>query len=272
MERLLVVKAGGRALMQNLDGILDSIAWATREGYRVVFVHGGGDLVTEYSRRMGIEPKIMVSASGVRFRYTDEKELEVFVMVLAGLLNKRIVAGLESRGVAALGISGVDGGILRAERKKHVIVRDPETGRKRLLPGGYTGKIRGVDADALGRLLGAGFTVVLAPLALGSEGEMLNVDGDQAAAEVAKALRAEKLILLTDVEGLLIDGRLVERLTPGEARSLIDRIGPGMNRKVMMAVEALEAGVGEVVIGSGLGENPVKRLLEGAPATRLVRG
>ncbi len=269
---LLVVKAGGRALQQNMDGILDSIAWAVREGHSVVFVHGGGDLVTEYSRRMGIEPKIMVSASGVRFRYTDEKELEVFVMVLAGLLNKKLVAGLEARGVRALGLSGVDGGLLKAERKKHVIIVDPETGRKRLLPGGYTGRIRSVDANAIKGLLSAGYTLVFAPLALGSQGEMLNVDGDQAAAEIAKAIRADKLILLTDVEGLLIDGRLVERLTPSDARSLLEKIGPGMNRKVMMAVEAVEAGVGEVVISSGLVENPLRHALEGGRATRLTRG
>ncbi|AEM38258.1 acetylglutamate kinase [Pyrolobus fumarii 1A] len=269
---LLVVKAGGRALEQNMERILDSIAWAVQEGHKVVFVHGGGDLVTEYSKKMGVEPKIMMSASGVRFRYTDEEELEVFVMVLAGLLNKRIVAGLEKRGVKALGVSGVDAGMIRAERKKHVIVIDPETGRKRLLPGGYTGKIRSVDANAMTRLLDAGFTLVVAPLALGTEGEMLNVDGDQAAAEIAKALRADKLILLTDVDGLLIDGKLVESLTPDEARALLEKIGPGMNRKVMMAVEALEAGVGEVVIGSGLRENPIRELLEGAPATRLARG
>ncbi len=267
---LLVVKAGGRALEANLERILDSVAWAVGQGHRVVFVHGGGDLVTEYSRRMGVEPRIMVSASGVRFRYTDEKELEVFVMVLAGLLNKRIVAGLERRGVKALGVSGVDGGLLRARRKKQVIIRDPETGRKRLIPGGYTGRITSVDAEGIRRLMDAGYTLVFAPLALGEEGEMLNVDGDQAAAEIAKALGADKLILLTDVEGLLLDGRLVERLTPGEARALVEKIGPGMNRKVLMAVEAVEAGVGEVVIGSGLGENPLKALLEGAPATRIA--
>ena len=267
---LLVVKAGGRALEANLEGILDSIAWAVERGHRLVFVHGGGDLVTEYSRRMGVEPKIMVSASGVRFRYTDEKELEVFVMVLAGLLNKRIVAGLEKRGVKALGVSGVDGGLMRARRKKQVIIRDPETGRKRLIPGGYTGRITSVDAEGVRRLMDAGYTLVFAPLALGEEGEMLNVDGDQAAAEIAKALKADKLILLTDVEGLILEGKLVERLSPPEARALVEKIGPGMNRKVLMAAEAVEAGVGEVVIGSGLVENPIRALLEGAPATRIA--
>ncbi len=268
---LLVVKAGGRALEQNMESILDSIAWAARQGHKIIFVHGGGDLVTEYSRRLGIEPKIMVSASGVRFRYTDEKELEVFVMVLGGLLNKRIVAGLWRRGVRSIGLSGADAGILRAERKKHVIVKDPETGRKRLLPGGYTGKIREVDVHTLRLLLDNGYTLVIAPLAISNEGELLNVDGDQAAAEIAKAVRADKLIILSDVEGLLLEGRLVERLTAEEARRIVEKVGPGMNRKILMAAEAVEAGVGEVVIGSGLLKNPLKELLEGAPATRFTR-
>ncbi|MDW8021771.1 MAG: acetylaminoadipate kinase, partial [Nitrososphaerota archaeon] len=99
VSRVLVVKAGGRALEQNLDGILRSLAERAAKGVEIVFVHGGGDVVSRYERLMGMEPKFVTSPQGIRSRYTDEKELEVYVMVMAGKLNKEIVSRLQSMGV-----------------------------------------------------------------------------------------------------------------------------------------------------------------------------
>ena len=269
---LLVVKVGGRILNQNLDNIVESIARLVRKDYKVILVHGGGDLVTEYSKRLGIEPKIYVSASGVRFRYTDEEELKVYMMVIAGLINKTIVSRLLKLGVKAIGLSGVDAAIMLAERKKRVIIVDPETGRKRLLPGGYTGKVKSVNKDVILKLVNEGYTLVIAPLAVGEDGTPLNIDGDQAAFEIAKAVSANKLIFLTDVEGVLLDGKLVERLTVDEAKSIALKLGPGMNRKVLAAAQTVEAGVDEVIIGYGGGANPVEELLEGSRrATRITK-
>ena len=164
----LVIKAGGRVLERNLEAILEDIAKLTKS-HEIVFVHGGGDLVTKYSKAMGIEPKFVISPSGIRSRYTDEREIEIYTMVMAGLLNKRIVAKLQRMGVKSVGFSGVDGAILLAKRKKHIIVVD-ERGRKRLIPGGYTGKIVEVNNELIDLLLKKGFTVVISPLALGEEG------------------------------------------------------------------------------------------------------
>jgi len=252
---MIVVKAGGRALASNMKKILESVA--SRSGEGVVFVHGGGDIVTEYEKRMGIEPKIVTSPSGIRSRITDEKELEVYAMVMAGKLGKEMSAYLNSLGVKAVNIAGVDLGIVRAVRKKKIVVLD-ERGRKRIVDGGYTGTISSVDGEALRKLVNMGFIVVLTPLALGEEGEMLNIDGDSAASAVAAALKADMLYILTDVEGVILDQRVIPRLSVSEAREILPQIGPGMNRKLLMAANAVEAGVTRAVICSGLGADPLR--------------
>lgn len=254
---MIVVKAGGRALMQNRNKILDSIA--LRSNMRIIFVHGGGDIVSEYSKRMGIEPKFVTSPQGIRSRYTDENEMDVYNMVMSGKLNKEMVSYLEKQGVKAVGISGVDASVLKAERKKKIVVVD-ERGRKRVIDGGYTGTIVSVNVELPRLLIERGYVVVLSPVAIGTEGELLNVDGDQAAAAIAKALRAEVLIMLTDVDGLILDGQLVREITPREVRNLLPKIGAGMNRKMMLAAEAVEAGVERCIICSGLGEEPLSVL------------
>lgn len=256
---MIVVKASGRALAQNLDNIVRSIAKRASGGMRIIFVHGGGDLVSEYERRMGIEPKFVVSPQGIRSRYTDEAELEVFVMVMAGKLNKEIVSRLQQYGASAVGISGADGGFLRAERKKKIVVVD-ERGRARAIPGGYTGRIIEVNAGVAEKLLNSFQVLVVAPIALGTEYELLNVDADQAAAKISMEVKAEKLLVLTDVEGVIIDGSVLGSISVDEAEKLQPRIGAGMNRKVMMSCEAVKSGVGEVIISSGLTEDPLEAL------------
>lgn len=256
---MIVVKAGGRALAQNLDNIARSIAKRASEGMRIIFVHGGGDLVSEYERRMGIEPRFVVSPQGIRSRYTDEAELEVFVMVMAGKLNKEIVSRLQKYGARAIGISGADGGFLKAERKKRIVVVD-ERGRARAIPGGYTGRIIEVDAGVAEKLLSGFQVLVIAPIALGAEHELLNVDADQAAARISISLKAEKLLILTDVEGVIVGGKLLGGISADEAEALQAEIGAGMNRKVMMCCEAVRSGVREAIISTGLTEDPLEAL------------
>jgi len=258
---VIVVKAGGRALGKNLDGIVKDIANIAKQE-QVVFVHGGGDEVTEMCKRLGIEPKFVVSPEGIRSRYTDEKELEVYVMVMAGKINKSIVSKLIALNTKVIGITGADGPTLIAERKKKIVVVD-ERGRKRAIEGGYTGKIVRVETGLLTKILGEGFVVVLAPIAVDLEGTLLNVDGDQAAYSVASALKVNSLIILSDVEGVLMGGKLVKSLKMSEVDQMLKDIGFGMNRKVMLAKKAVEEGVGRVIIASGLVDNPVTKALQG---------
>ncbi len=256
---MIVVKAGGRALASNMNNILDSLA--SRASEEVVFVHGGGDIVSEYERRLGIEPKIVTSPSGIRSRFTDENELEVYVMVMARL-GKKMSAYLNWKGVKTVSIAGVDAGLVRAKRKKKIVVVD-ERGRKRIIDGGYTGTITSVDAEAIRTFLKMNYLLLISPIALGDEGEMLNVDGDSIAAAIASAVKADALYFLTDVDGVFVGGQVVRKLSAKEARDLIDKIGPGMNRKVLMAVEAVENGVKKVHICSGLGQDPLREADEG---------
>ena len=258
---VLVVKVGGRALTKNLRGILEDLASISRE-LDVVLVHGGGDVVSEYSRRLGIEPKFVVSPSGVRSRYTDRNELDVYVMVMAGKINKEVVAALKSLGASAVGLSGADGGLLTAERKKRILVLD-ERGRKRVIEGGFTGKVVRVNTDLMTALLRMGYVVVVAPVAVADDGTLLNVDGDQAACAIARALKAEELIFLTDVSGVMVDGELVKEIKAGSIDELVKKVGFGMNRKLLMIREVLESGTKKVIISSGLVQRPVTQALSG---------
>ncbi|RLG54939.1 MAG: acetylaminoadipate kinase [Thermoproteota archaeon] len=257
---MLLVKAGGRALLNVSERARDLAAYSP-----FVLVHGGGDQVTSYSLKMGVTPRIVISPSGVKSRYTDARELEVYIMVMAGKLNKEIVSKLLDRGVKAAGISGLDGPTLIAERKRKIVV--VEKGRRRVVPGGYTGRIVAVDTSLIRALLSGGFSVVLAPVARGTQGEALNVDGDQAAYQLALALKPEKLVILSDVDGVEVDGSPMRGMSWLEAAELAKAVGPGMNRKLLMASKAAEAGV-EVVIASGLKESPVTRAL-GGEGTRV---
>lgn len=258
---MIVVKAGGRVIKSNMLGLARSLASAAGGLGELVFVHGGGDIVSEVSRSMGIEPRIVTSPGGIRSRYTDEREMDVYVMTMAGRLNKSIVAALQASGAKAAGISGVDGSLLIAERKKRIVIVD-ERGRKRAVEGGYTGQIRRVNPEILRLLLSEGFLAVVSPIALGLEGEMLNVDGDQAAAAIARELRAGRLVFMSDVEGVYYEGEVLRLLSPEKAREYAAKVGPGMNRKLLLAAESVEEGVGEVLICSGMGDDPMSRVEE----------
>jgi acetylglutamate/LysW-gamma-L-alpha-aminoadipate kinase len=257
---MLVVKVGGRAL-RNLREICRDLA-----KYEFILVHGGGDEVSDVSRRMGIEPKFVTSPSGLRSRYTDENEIEVYVMVMAGKINKLIVNELLNLGIRAVGISGLDGPTLIAERKERIIVQ--EGGRRFAIPGGYTGRIVEVRRDLIDSLTRSGYSVVISPISRGKGGEILNVDGDQAAVSIAEAMLPEGLVILSDVDGVIVGGEVRRVLWADEIGS-IEGIGGGMLRKLMMSAKV--AGLTRVLIANGLRDEPVTRALRGEGTSIEVR-
>jgi acetylglutamate/LysW-gamma-L-alpha-aminoadipate kinase len=180
---------------------------------------------------------------------------------MAGKINKQIVSALQSQGIPAVGLSGVDGLILKAERKKKLIAVD-ERGRKKVIDGGYTGKINAVNADLLRLLLEEGYVPVVTPIAMSEEFEPLNVDGDRTAAFIAGALKADRLILLTDVQGLVLKGKPVQKISATEVKEVLSSIGQGMSTKVHAALEALNQGVTEVLITSGVEKLPISSALK----------
>lgn len=256
---MIVVKAGGRVIKNALSNVIDSIL---RYQDKLFFVHGGGDIVSEYSKKMGIEPVFVTSPEGIKSRYTTKDELEVYVMVM-NFIGKTIVNTLISKGKMAISISGIDGASVKAERKKKIIILD-ERGRKRIIDGGYTGKITEVNSEFLLKIINFTDYVVISPIAIDTnEGVMLNVDGDQMAFSIAKAIRAEALVLLTDVKGVIYNNEIVSKLTSEEAKELSKKIGPGMNRKLLMAANAVESGIKKVIIASGLESDAINNALKG---------
>lgn len=258
---LLVVKLGGSILREGASSELISDLKALAKENNIVLVHGGGAEVTEIAAKLGKEQKFIVSPEGFRSRYTDKETMEIFTMVMAGKINKQIVAALQSQGVLAVGLSGVDGLLLKAERKKRLIAVD-ERGRKKVIEGGYTGKIIEVNTNLLQFLLGKDYMPVVTPMAMSEEFESLNVDGDRTAASIAGALKADSLVLLTDVKGLVLKGKPIQKITATEVKEVLSSIGKGMSTKVHAALEALNQGVNEVLITSGSGKQPISSALK----------
>lgn len=265
-----VIKIGGSLIsLGPIAHILEDFKDALKEE-KLVLVHGGGDEVTKIAERLGKEQKFIYSPSGIRSRYTDKETVEIYAMVMAGKINTEIVSQLQSIGINAFGLSGVDGGLIRAERKKRLIIID-ERGRKRAIEGGYTGKIISVNVKIIDMLLEKDLVPVISPIALGTEYEILNVDGDRAAAYVAGFLKADNIVFLTDVEGLYINGELVKRLSLHEAKQAIKKVGPGMDKKLMAASEAIELGAKRGIISSGKRENPITYALLGDKKTVIEK-
>lgn len=266
---VLAIKLGGSTLKEGVapDFITDLKDTHTRE--KVVLMHGGGREVTDMATKLGKEQKFVVSPEGFRSRYTDRETVEIYTMVMSGKINKEIVATLQSKSIPAVGVSGIDGGLIRAERKKKLVIVD-ERGRKRIIDGGYTGKITTVNAGILTALLENGYMPVVSPIALGDEFEYLNIDGDRTAAYIAGAVKAKALILLTDVPGVYIAEKLVPKFTVKEAEATLPKIGPGMITKIYAAMEALKMGVGKVIITSGLGKEPITSALTNKAGTVIT--
>lgn len=252
----LVVKVGGSLLKQGApDHILDDLARQARSN-QLILVHGGGDLVTDMAQRLGKEQRFIVSPEGIRSRFTDKETSEIYTMVMSGVISKNLTAALAMRGVGAVSLSGLDGSLLVARRKKKLITIDGR-GRRMLIDGGYTGKVEKVNSELIEMLMAGGYLPLVSPVAISEEGESLNIDGDRAAASVALATRADAIVFLTKVGGLMNDGKLVERISAGEARTLLPSIGFGMQKKVIASAECVEGGVPEAIICSGAVENPV---------------
>ncbi len=268
---MIVLKLGGSILSEGMSPTLLADIKKTLEADRLVIVHGGGDEVTRTAERLGKPQRFIVSPGGIRSRYTDRETVEIYAMVMAGKVNKETVALLLAQGIPALGLSGIDGGLLRAKRKKRLITVD-ERGRKRIIDGGYTGTIEHVNTEVIQLLLEKGYVPVVAPLAVSEESEPLNVDSDRAAAHLAGALGADRIVFLTDVEGLIMEGRLVRELSAAEAEGLLPKIGAGMDKKVLASTEAVRLGVGEAVIAPGSAENPVTQAVNHRTGTVISRG
>lgn len=252
---MIVIKFGGSVLNELHPSIIEDLRQIS-QNEKVVLVHGGGNEVTSMATKLGKEQKFIVSPSGIRSRFTDKETAEIYTMVMSGKINKIIVKMMVEAGIKAVGISGIDAGILRAIRKAKLTVLN-EKGRKMIIEGGYTGKIQAVETPLLNILTENGYLPVVSPIALSENYEFLNVDGDRAAAYIAGNLKADKVIFLTNVNGLHLDDKLVKNLTASQAKEALPKIGFGMEKKILASTEALMLGAKEVIISSGKVSNPI---------------
>ena len=248
----LVVKIGGAAGIATAN-IIREIAQCVADRQRLVLLHGGSDLTNTLSQRLGHPIRMITSPSGMVSRYTDRETLRIYAMAVAGQINTELVTLLQQQGVNALGLSGVDGRLLQARRKPFVRSMTAE-GRIQMLHDDYTGRVEWVNEALLRLLLDAGYTPVIAPMALSEEGETLNVDGDRAAAAVAVALNAEALVMMTNVPGLLTDpendATLISTIPADQLAEHMSYAKGRMRKKLLGAQEALQGGVPRVYIGS----------------------
>lgn len=263
-QPITIVKLGGTEGV-DFSAICQDAAELLNAGQRLVFVHGGSAEANWLGEALGAPPKFITSPSGYTSRYTDRKTLEIFAMAVNGKVNTLLVERLQRLGVNALGLSGVDGRLMQASRKD--AIQSVENGKRKIIRDDYTGKIENVNAGLLLTLLKSGCLPVIAPLAVSEKGEALNVDADRAAAMIASALKAETLVLLTAVPGLMQnfpdESTLLRQVRRERLSSLMEAAQGRMKKKVLGAEEALNGGVRRVVIADGRIQKPISNALSG---------
>ena len=238
--KIVVVKYGGNAMVSEelREQVMEDIVLLWLVGVRVVLVHGGGPEISDMMNRLGKKPEFVDG-----LRVTDQETVDIVQMVLAGKVNKTLVKLLEVKGGKAMGISGMDGGLIEARMKRAEL--------------GYVGSITGVNIEPVMDLLEKGYIPVISTLGCDKEGNTYNINGDTAAAYIAGALGAERLIMMTDIAGVLRDkndpNTLIPELTIGEAIKLFEEkvIAGGMIPKVECCIDAIHRGVERVIIMDG---------------------
>ncbi|MBS0275677.1 MAG: acetylglutamate kinase [Proteobacteria bacterium] len=247
--RNIVVKYGGHAMENGVsENFAQDIVLMKMTGIDPIVVHGGGPQIGQMLNRLQI-PSTFIDG----LRVTDQAAIEVVEMVLTGTINKQIVTGINAAGGRAVGISGKDGNLVVAKKLERMKM-DPKTLQSRPVDLGFVGVPEKVNGEVLSTIINSDLIPVVAPIGVGTKGETYNINADTVAGAVAGAMTAARLLLLTDVEGVLDrDGKLIPKLNVAEARALIadGTISGGMIPKIETAIDAVEAGVSGAVVLDG---------------------
>ena len=256
--KTFVVKFSGKVTEDHdrLMSLAEELALLHQVGIRLCVVHGGGKQLSELAALMGIEQTIIEGR-----RVTDDATLEMAKMIFAGKINTDILAALRHRGVEAVGLSGVDGNIVHAERRPPKEITNRETGESEHVDFGHVGDILEIDSRLLTVLLDQGYLPVISSLGADAEGKVFNINADTVASEIAIQLKAEKLVLLSDVEGIYLrpgePATKLSRLSADEAEALIESgtAAGGMIPKLQSIIELLRRGVKSAHIINGTSRN-----------------
>src|SRR5215831_17531888 len=256
--KTFVVKLSGKVteVQENLASLAEELALLHQVGIRICVIHGGGKQLSELASKLGVEQTIIEGR-----RVTDDATLEMAKMIFAGKINTDILAALRHRGVHAVGLSGVDGNIVHAERRPPKEITNRETGESAQVDFGHVGDIINIDSSLLTVLLDHGYLPVISSLGADGEGKVFNINADTVAAEIAVQLHAEKLVLLSDVDGIYLrtgePETKLSRLTASEAAKLIESgaASGGMIPKLQSIVELMGRGVKSAHIINGNSRN-----------------
>ena len=264
--KTIVVKLGGTEGVDFSAICLDTANMMSgNQDLRMVFVHGGSEEANSLGKMLNYPPKFVTSPSGFTSRYTNRKTLEIFSMAVNGKINTFLVEKLQALGINALGLSGLDGRLIVATRKDRI--RIIENGKQKILRDDFTGKIKNINSGLLENMLGNKYFPVIAPLAVSENGEALNIDADRAAAMISAAINADILVLLTAVPGLMQsfpdESTVIPRIPKAELGKALDIAQGRMKKKILGSQEAIEGGVGKVIIADGRTPKPISFALEG---------
>ena len=268
MSEKIVIKIGGDLLKENLNYVISDLLKIHADNKKILLCHAGADIVTTIAEKMGKPQIFTFSTKGYKARYVDEETRDIYLMVVAGLNNKRIVKEMIVKDLPAVGISGVDGGLIIAERfKKAMVILD---GKKKLKDN-YTGKPSKLNVQLIETLWEKNYIPVIASVAISEDNEIVAGDSDRISNAIAVATKADKLILLTDVDGVLDkNSKLINHINNQSADSILKNVTGGMKTKLITALKSASEGIKQVIIASGLRENPILKALANENCTIIT--
>lgn len=263
MHDLILIKAGGGAGI-NWDFIAQDIKNILKKN-KVIIVHGANAKRAEIAARLGYPIKSITSPSGVQGAYTDKKSLEIFLMAYPGVVNKQIVAKLQSYGINAVGLSGVDGRLWEGTRKKSILAKKGE--KIKLINDNMTGRVEKINAKLINILIDGGFVPVICPPAISFESEIISPDGDGGVAMMARVFGADEIVFLFEAPGLLKNTNdkksMIKQIRKGKLDDYIQYAKGSMKKKIIGAKYALDQGVKKIYFCDGRVKNPISSALEG---------
>ncbi|MBI2641105.1 [LysW]-aminoadipate kinase [Candidatus Roizmanbacteria bacterium] len=260
---MILIKVGGGKTI-NWDYIAQDLSELLKKE-KVIVVHGASGIRDEIAKKLNAPTKTVVSPSGISSVYTDEKALDIFLMVYAGLVNKKIVALLQKYDVNAIGLSGVDGRLWEGKRKTNLYVQEKD--KTKLTTDNLTGKVEKINASLILLLVKNEYVPVLCPPAISDENEIINTDNDFAIAIMAKAFGVKKIISLFEAPGMLKNPKdeksLISKIKKEEIENYLKFAKGRMKKKLLGAKKALDYGVETTYWGDGRIKNPLKNALQG---------
>jgi len=262
MKEIIIIKIGGSLIGKDLSNLTKDIK-ELYESYNFIIVHGGGPQIDKLYKNLGKQPKIYQTPKGYKTRYSDKEAIDIIKMALAGYANKTLVELFQKESINAFGFCAADGRTVVGKRKSQIQVLT-QNGKRIILHDEYSGKDFTADLKIVNFLLENNYMPIIGSLAISYEGDLINSDGDRIANTIALPLNCKRIISLTDVNGIFKDKEfksLIKEIKFEEYENYMKYLDGGMKKKVLAAIESLELGINEVIIGSGLIERPVYSLI-----------